>query len=789
MMRHMSDGAAPTRKEILDAARVLPPASLTQVDSPTVKSIINFHEPTDRQVRCLWNILRKYRSQLSGVGVEYDALVPPAAPPPGPEASKSQTRIRFLWCDNERGQRRIAATFMGSDTFKDPRYKAFWSAVKKADGAYFDKEGKNSLHLQNAWVIPGDVDKFDEIMGGLETIEPAVEILVDPGLKADMDRVREERRRRYEESRSASADLEVPTKLPLRPFQKAGVKWIDDLGGRALIADEMGLGKTVQALGWMVLRKEIAIPAVVVCSSSLRPNWVVEAAKFTDFRCQIISGKTSVKSFRNLGFTASEAPLPGYDLTVVNYDLFSADGVKSWIKLLVKGSQEDKEYAMESLVEAGLEALDHLKKAMVKNEGIEARNLINRTISKIEALGDKVRKAKWKLYKYYVNGIPLGKFLEAGFKTLVSDESHYLKDYSAQRTKAVIALSRKVKNSIALTGTPLMNRPKEAYSQVQLVNPKIFPVFLDYGKRFCGAHHTGYGWDFSGASHLDELDVKLRQSIMIRRLKSQVLKELPEKIRITTAIALGKGLDEYKRKVKAYAEKMAKARKEREEWRSQLALFNEEERRKYIAKHAEKAARASKLTGYLLDQIEEVKQAAVAAKMDEAIRFIQNAQEQQGKVLVFMTHYEFIDKMKEALADGGLKVDVIDGRVDGAKRSPIKDRFQEGDLDVLICGIRAASEGLTLTASHTVVFCEFDWNPARHHQAEDRVHRIGQTVAPTIYYLVALGTVEESIAALIDGKREVVNAALGEGERTMDERGIMDAVLDELLAKEGALAA
>src|SRR6185295_17536502 len=123
---------------------------------------------------------------------------------------------------------------------------------------------------------------------------------------------------------------------------------------------------------------------------------------------------------------------------------------------------------------------------------------------------------------------------------------------------------------------------------------------------------------------------------------------------------------------------------------------------------------------------------------------------------------------------------------DGPLREPIKNRFQEVDLEVLICGIRAAAEGLTLTASHTVVFIEFDWNPGKHYQAEARVDRIGQTVTPTIYYLVALGTIEERIAALIDGKREIINAALGEGERTMDEKGILDTVLDGLLQEVAA---
>ena len=122
-----------------------------------------------------------------------------------------------------------------------------------------------------------------------------------------------------------------------------------------------------------------------------------------------------------------------------------------------------------------------------------------------------------------------------------------------------------------------------------------------------------------------------------------------------------------------------------------------------------------------------------------------------------------------------------EGKLAVGDRVRIKDAFQEGDLEVLVGGIRAASEGLTLTASKTCVFLELDWNPARHQQAEDRIHRISQRFAVTVYYLIACGTLEEKIAALIDSKREVLNSALGEGQRTIEEQGILDAILDELV--------
>jgi len=170
----------------------------------------------------------------------------------------------------------------------------------------------------------------------------------------------------------------------------------------------------------------------------------------------------------------------------------------------------------------------------------------------------------------------------------------------------------------------------------------------------------------------------------------------------------------------------------------------------------------------------------MGVKRDAVLQFIVDRQEQEGKVLVFATHRAEVDWLVEQLGKKKIKVDHIDGRVTGVEREKVKDAFQEGDLEILVATIRTASEGLTFTATHTVVTVEFDWNPARHYQAEARAHRIGQTIPVTCYYLIALGTIEEQIAALIDSKREVVNAAVGESDRTLGEMGILDALLETL---------
>lgn len=768
--------AAQALSRVCDGAHAQDGMGYNGADSATVKSILRFRTPSARQIWALWQILRKYKKQLLGHGFVYEELVPPTVEDRARRGSAAPfipqpLRVSFSWVDTQYGRRIAVVT---SEYSADVVAK-----LKKQEKRWFDKEGKNSSSLRNAWLIPDDAHALDLLLAHLSEIKPAVQIEQAQDLKTAMDQARTELKAAYQASRAESAELEIKTKLPLRPFQRAGVKWALDLDGRALIADEPGLGKTAQALGFLMAKSD-SLPALVVCPATLRGTWVHEIRKFTDYRVQVLTAKSSLKMLRKADFDAHTAPQQGYDITVMNYDMFSAETAKTWIKM-AHGSEEEAKYAREQLVQCGIPALKVILEAMAKKPGLEIMNRLNLAAELIKALGDKARGLKEKRYfRSFVNGIPMEDFMKAGFKTLISDEAHYIKESKSQRGMATKVVSEQVRYSLALTGTPVLNNPKELWNIVDCVNPKIFPSFFNYAKRYCNGHQTRFGWDFSGSSNLEELDQKLRTSVMIRRMKEQVVTELPPKIRITVPMALDK-LGDYEDETKDPIKKLALLKKQREEWKEVLATLSEEERQKYISEHAQQAAKARKLTGQILDGIEKIKQAAVKAKFDECVEYILGLQKAQGKVIVFMVHHEFTDRMVAAMKDAGLKTGMIDGRVPMGERDAIKNAFQEGDTDILVCGIRAASEGLTLTASHTVVFMELDWNPSRHYQAEDRVHRIGQKIQPTMYYLVGIGTIEEEIAGMIDGKREVVNAALGEGDRTVDEDGILDAIVEGLL--------
>jgi SNF2 family DNA or RNA helicase len=772
--------AATALASVCDGAFSLDGMGYNGADSPTVKSILKFKNPTVRQIRALWNILRKYRKQLAGHGLNYDLLVPPPLPDPAPPRAPgapaqpyvpAQLVIQLLWAGTDYGRRILVSSSYSPEVV---------SKIKKLEKRWFDKEGKNSAKIRNAWLIPDDVDAFDTLVGHLEEIEPAVKIEVAADLKAAMDAAREERRQAYAASRAESAELEIPTKLPLRPFQRAGVQWALDHDGRVLIGDDMGLGKTPEALGFLTVKGKDALPALVICPATLRGNWAREIGKFTGFTYQILTAKSSLKQLRKAGFVANTKPEPGYDITILNYDILEAETAATWLKMLHRSTDaKELAYAHENLVLCGLPAMGAIVKAMMKRPGLEIENRLNAVKTAIEALGDSARQ-KGKHIRSAVSGIPSEEFLKLGWKTMIMDEVHGIRESSSQRGMAANDLSKGVQYVLGLTGTPIVNRPKEAWHQVHCVDPKIFPSFFSYGKRYCNGHETRYGWDFSGASNLEELDRKLRTSIMIRRMKEQVLKELPPINRITVPMLLDE-IGEYEDESKDPIKKLALLKKEREEWKAVLAGLSDEERKRYITEHAEQASKAQRISGLMLNEIEAVKQAAVKAKFNECVKYILDLQATQGKIIVFMSHHEFIDRMVGEMEKAGLKTGMIDGRVPMGKRDAIKDAFQEGDTQVLVAGIRAASEGLTLTASHTVVFVELDWNPSKHQQAQSRAHRFGQTSVTTVYYLVGLGTVEEEIARLIDSKAEVTAAATGSTDQTMTEQSIMEAVIEELL--------
>jgi len=333
-------------------------------------------------------------------------------------------------------------------------------------------------------------------------------------------------------------------------------------------------------------------------------------------------------------------------------------------------------------------------------------------------------------------------------QVLILDEVHYTKNSSAKRTKAVKALSKGIPHVIALSGTPIINRPVEIFNAVKLIDPTVIPSFFEYAHRYCGARHNGYGWDFSGATNTQELHDKLTNTIMIRRRKEDVLNDLPGKTRSFIPIELDN----------------------EKEYHAAEMDFVEFVRQQKGQAAANRASNAQSLV-----EIEGLKQLAVKGKLTQVTDWIRNFLEVDGKLVVFVTHHFVIDHLMTTFKSIAVKVD---GTVSGQARQDAVDRFQNNpNIQLFVGNIKAAGVGITLTAASNVAFIELPWTPGDLTQAEDRCHRIGQKDSVNIHYLLAENTIEENIARLLDRKRKVLDSVL-DGKET-DQESLLSELMKE----------
>lgn len=322
---------------------------------------------------------------------------------------------------------------------------------------------------------------------------------------------------------------------------------------------------------------------------------------------------------------------------------------------------------------------------------------------------------------------------------LITDECHYYKNNKAKRTKAIKKLGKKIPHVIALSGTPIVNRPIEMFNALQLIDNTVFPSFWKFAHRYCGAKHNGFGWDFTGSTNAKELHEKLTNTMMIRRLKSDVLHDLPDKLYSFQAMELGNE-EEYSKAEKGF-----------------MSWLKDQKGDDAV----ESASNAEALV-----KIEALKQLAVQGKLDQAIKWIQDFLDVDGKLVVFAVHKFVVERLMKEFKEQAVK---IDGSVSGPERDKAVQRFQtDPTIRLFVGNIKAAGVGLTLTAASNVAFLELPWTPGEVTQAEDRCHRIGQKDSVTVYYLLAADSIEETLAQLIDSKRRVLDAVL-DGKETEQE--------------------
>ena len=333
-------------------------------------------------------------------------------------------------------------------------------------------------------------------------------------------------------------------------------------------------------------------------------------------------------------------------------------------------------------------------------------------------------------------------------RALVLDESHYCKNPGAKRTQAVQRLAAEIPDEglvLALTGTPVVNRPAELISQLRITRA---PRGLRLGRAVRQSASAARD------AHL-RLHWHLRARCFVRRLKADVLTQLPAKTRAVVPVELDNEA-EYRL-----------AERDLIGWlRSQPLDLRELDAKVAAALRAERLVRLNAL-----------KVLAARGKLRAALAWIHDFCSSGERLVVFAHHREIqravLERFPAALH--------ILGADSHAARDTALEAFQRPDghhNQLIVCSIDAAGHGLTLTRSSSVAFLELDWTPAKHDQAEDRCHRIGQKDAVNAYYLLAADTVDETISSLLERKRAVIGAVTD--GRPDDEGGVVDALVREL---------
>lgn len=338
-------------------------------------------------------------------------------------------------------------------------------------------------------------------------------------------------------------------------------------------------------------------------------------------------------------------------------------------------------------------------------------------------------------------------------KMLILDECQNLTNPRTIRTKAARTLARSCPYVLAMSGTPLQNRPAELYPILNMIWPGVFDSFIDYATLYCKPTRRPWGMEYKGATRLPELNRRLTGLGMIRRLKADVLKELPEQITQVTPTTL----------------------KDQEQYDEAKADFHKWLRRHHPERYSA-ATRAEELSqmGYLLKLVARLKMPAIAAWIDAYLR------DTEEKLVVFAHHRALV----AALHKRYLKTSVVvDGGTPARDRQTAVDRFQLDPKVRVFVGNKAAIAGPTLTAATNVLFVEMYWRGTDHAQAAARLHRIGQHQTTWAHYLIARGTIEEYMCEIVQRKMGIVTGVLD--GRAVDTTLSVHDLLLERLREEG----
>jgi SNF2 family DNA or RNA helicase len=322
-------------------------------------------------------------------------------------------------------------------------------------------------------------------------------------------------------------------------------------------------------------------------------------------------------------------------------------------------------------------------------------------------------------------------FEKQDFHTVFFDEAQAFKNPLTQTARAVKRI--KANHRFALTGTPVENSVEELWSIFHVVFPELFLGLKEF-------------------SHLTTAKVARRvRPFLLRRLKEDVLGELPEKIESLDLVEL---LPDQKKLYAAYLAKL------REDTLKHLDKDTIQKNRIRILAGLTRLRQICCHPALFIDSYK-----GSSAKFEQLKQIIEESRISGRRVLIFSQFTKMLGLIGRELTGAGLPFFYLDGQTPSEERVELCERFNEGERDLFLISLKAGGTGLNLTGADTVILYDLWWNPAVEEQAADRAHRMGQTKVVQVIKLVARGTIEEKMNELQEKKRHLVEEIIDPGDR------------------------
>ncbi|HVY32162.1 MAG TPA: DEAD/DEAH box helicase [Polyangiaceae bacterium] len=330
------------------------------------------------------------------------------------------------------------------------------------------------------------------------------------------------------------------------------------------------------------------------------------------------------------------------------------------------------------------------------------------------------------------------KLTELEYATAVLDEAQFIKNSQSLRAQAAFRIQ--AGQRIAATGTPVENHAADLWSIFHFLNPGLLGDFADFNRRFVKPI------DRDGGLNPEQQLKQLVQPYVLRRLKRDVLKELPPLTELAHEVELSR--DEALRYAllrKQIHEKLFTSWGKRE---NKIEILAEITRLRRFCCHPRLVFPDADLE---------------ASKVLAFLQLVEELRENGHRALVFSQFVDFLQLVREQLDERRVSYEYLDGSTPQAERQKRVDAFQNGRADLFLISLKAGGFGLNLTAADYVIHLDPWWNPAVESQATDRAHRIGQDRRVTVYRLITKATIEEQIVMLHEKKRNLARNLLDGG--------------------------